>query len=64
MYTASRMPLPRDNSSTRRHGGVGLGLHLCHTLIQHMGGQLQVESELGVGSRFFFEIPAPRAIKA
>lgn len=52
-----------DNSSTRRHGGVGLGLHLCHTLIGQMGGTLQVESELGSGSRFSFEIPAPAAPK-
>lgn len=53
-----------DNSTTRRHGGLGLGLHLCHTLIEQMGGKLQVESELGHGSRFFFEIPAPEAPKA
>lgn len=52
-----------DNSSTRRHGGLGLGLHLCHTLIGQMGGTLQVESELGQGSRFSFEIPAPAAPK-
>lgn len=50
-----------DNSTTRRHGGVGLGLHLCHTLIDGMGGRLQVESELGRGSRFSFEIQAPEA---
>lgn len=47
-----------DSTQTRRHGGVGLGLHLCHGLVQEMGGALQLDSELGKGSVFRFEIPA------
>ena len=45
-----------DISVVRRFGGTGLGLSICRRLIEEMNGWIQVESELGEGSNFFFEI--------
>jgi len=51
-----------EASTTRRFGGSGLGLAICQRLVALMGGLLQVESELGHGSRFFFTIELEVAI--
>jgi len=45
-----------DVSSTRRHGGTGLGLAVVHRLVELMGGQIHFESRRGEGTRFEFTV--------
>ncbi len=46
-----------DNSTARKYGGTGLGLVICKALIEKMGGQMTVKSQLGQGSQFRFVLP-------
>ncbi|MBN3494005.1 ATP-binding protein [Vibrio neptunius] len=46
-----------DTSTTRLYGGTGLGLSITRSLLEMMGGDIQVDSRFGVGSRFSIELP-------
>ncbi|MBT6834441.1 MAG: response regulator [Bacteroidetes bacterium] len=46
-----------DDSHTRIYGGTGLGLSICKSLIEKLGGEIQVKSQEGVGTEVSFTIP-------
>ena len=47
-------------STTRQFGGTGLGLNITHSLVELLGGEIDVDTELGKGTGFAVRIPAPK----
>ncbi len=46
-----------DGSSTREYGGTGIGLAVCKEFVELLGGEVRLESQLGIGSTFHIRVP-------
>lgn len=46
-----------DDSTTRKYGGTGLGVTISKNIVELLGGELKLKTELNKGSEFYFEIP-------
>lgn len=54
----------QDISTTRKHGGTGLGLTITNQLIELMGGQLLLDSQINKGSKFYFSLSFEKVSKS
>src|SRR5205085_8396649 len=48
-----------DGTTSRKHGGTGLGLSLSRAITRLLGGEIHVQSEPAEGNRFTLHLPAP-----
>ena len=46
-----------DSSDSRQKGGTGLGLSICKAIVEKLGGQIGYETEIDVGTTFYFDLP-------
>ena len=53
-----------DSSDARQKGGTGLGLSIAKSIIERLGGQIDFESQVNVGSTFYFDLPEWRPSRA
>ena len=60
----TRLFTPDNPISRLGHSGGGLGLPIAYTIVEKLGGQVGVESEMGKGSLFFFTLPASPSFPA
>ena len=51
-----------ENHLTKQHQGTGLGLFICKNIIESMDGRMWVQSTKGQGSKFYFTLPAKKAL--
>ena len=52
-----------DSSTTRKFGGTGLGLSICKQIVELLGGNIGVHSEVGIGSQFWFNVPLQKKVQ-
>ncbi|MCA8990110.1 MAG: sensor histidine kinase, partial [Planctomycetaceae bacterium] len=52
-----------DDSRNRSLGGTGLGLAICKSIVEVHRGKIDIESQVGLGSRFIVTLPGSAAVK-
>ncbi|WP_461247289.1 hybrid sensor histidine kinase/response regulator [Treponema sp. R6D11] len=52
-----------ESNTTRKYGGTGLGLAICKSIVEMMNGEIWIDSEVGKGSTFVFNIQIKRSVE-